>query len=135
MISEIMQDLGYRVRTCVGKTGVVAETMGGTHEIRFQDGYPPTSNNLDMVELIKGVASKIIGPQNIAKPPPEMGSEDFGYFVQDIPGAMFILGCRIEGDPRRHHDPRFDIDESCMPIGAAILAESVITYMNQFTKD
>jgi metal-dependent amidase/aminoacylase/carboxypeptidase family protein len=68
MISEIMQDLGYRVRTCVGKTGMVAETMGGTHEIRFQDGYPPTSNNLDMVELIKGVASKIIGPQNIAKP-------------------------------------------------------------------
>jgi metal-dependent amidase/aminoacylase/carboxypeptidase family protein len=64
-----------------------------------------------------------------------MGSEDFGYFVQDIPGAMFILGCRIEGDHRRHHDPRFDIDESCMPIGAAILAESVITYMNQFTKD
>jgi hypothetical protein len=39
---------------------------------------------------------------------------------------MFKLGCRIEGDERNHHHPRFDVDEGCLPIGAAILAEAVL---------
>lgn len=113
----------------------MSETLGGSHELYFQRGYPPTYNHPEMVSLIRGVASELIGVDRITDPRPEMGSEDFGFFAQDIPGAMFILGCRIEGDPRRHHDPRFDIDESCMPIGAAILSESAIAYMNQFNKD
>jgi hypothetical protein len=37
-----------------------------------------------------------------------------------------MLGCEIEGDTRRHHDPKFDIDEECFPIGAAILGESAL---------
>jgi amidohydrolase len=111
----------------------ISETMGGAHELRFLKGYPPTNNHPDMVSLIRGVASELIGKDQIAEPHPEMGSEDFGYFAQDVPGAMFILGCRIEGDPRRHHDPRFDIDEACMPVGAAIMAQSTLSYMEKFS--
>jgi len=55
-----------------------------------------------------------------------MGAEDFGFFIQDIPGAMFYLGCEIEGDPRRHHDKKFDINEDCMPVGAAIFASTAL---------
>jgi metal-dependent amidase/aminoacylase/carboxypeptidase family protein len=60
-----------------------------------------------------------------------MGSEDFGYFMQDIPGAMFYLGCAFEDDVRRHHDPKFDIDEKSLPIGAAILAEAALRLLRQ----
>jgi metal-dependent amidase/aminoacylase/carboxypeptidase family protein len=59
-----------------------------------------------------------------------MGAEDFGYFIQDIPGAMFFLGCEIEDDTRRHHDARFDINEDCMPIGAAILASAALKFLS-----
>jgi metal-dependent amidase/aminoacylase/carboxypeptidase family protein len=44
---------------------------------------------------------------------------------------MFNLGARIEGDERHHHNPRFDIDEGCLPIGAAILAESALIALRQ----
>jgi metal-dependent amidase/aminoacylase/carboxypeptidase family protein len=60
-----------------------------------------------------------------------MGAEDFGYFSSLAPGAMFGLGCRIEGDERRHHDPRFDVDERCLPIGAAILAEAALRLLRK----
>jgi len=50
-------------------------------------------------------------------------------FTDLAPGAMFRLGCRIEGDERKGHNPTFDLDEGCLPIGAAILAESALRYL------
>jgi len=47
---------------------------------------------------------------------------------------MFMLGCKIEGDTRRHHDPRFDVDENCMPIGVAIFAETALRILDQSDK-
>jgi metal-dependent amidase/aminoacylase/carboxypeptidase family protein len=67
----------------------------------------------------------------LVEPEPEMGAEDFGFFIKDIPGAMFYLGCEIEGDTRRHHDARFDINEDCLPLGAAIMAQSALNLMKQ----
>jgi metal-dependent amidase/aminoacylase/carboxypeptidase family protein len=78
------------------------------------------------VDLLCQVAIDLLGPEHIRPAEKEMGAEDFGYFSALAPGAMFDLGCRIEGDERRHHDPRFDIDERCLPIGAAILAEAAL---------
>jgi metal-dependent amidase/aminoacylase/carboxypeptidase family protein len=46
---------------------------------------------------------------------------------------MFMLGCRIEQDVRRHHAPRFDIDEDCMPLGAAVMTETALRLLNQPT--
>ncbi|MCJ7701507.1 MAG: M20 family metallopeptidase [Anaerolineales bacterium] len=117
----------------IDRVMAISKIMGGDYKLSFLSGYPPMSNHPEMVALIKSVAGELIGESKIAKPKPEMGSEDFGYFAQDIPGAMYILGCLIEGDPRRHHDPRFDIDEDCMPIGAAIMAQSTLTYMDQYS--
>jgi metal-dependent amidase/aminoacylase/carboxypeptidase family protein len=60
-----------------------------------------------------------------------MGAEDFGYFSALAPGAMLGLGCKIEGDERVAHSPRFDIDERCLPVGAAILAEAALRLLRE----
>ena len=104
----------------------IAKTMGGDYELNIVEGYPPMHNHPDIVELIVEVAGDLIGTEKVKQAKPDMGSEDFGYFMEDIPGAMFFLGCRIDDDERRHHDPRFDINEDCLPIGAAILAETAL---------
>jgi len=59
----------------------------------------------------------------------DLGAEDFGCFSEIVPGAMFLLGTRIEGDERVGHNPRFDIDERGLPIGTAILAESTLRFL------
>lgn len=51
--------------------------------------------------------------------------------IQKPPGAMFRLGCEIGGDTRRHHDPKFDVDEDCFPIGAVILSESALRLLGK----
>ena len=72
---------------------------------------------------------ELYGEDKILEHKPEMGAEDFAFFTEMVPGAMFNLGCRIEGDVRRHHDPRFDINEDCLPVVVAILTEATLALL------
>jgi metal-dependent amidase/aminoacylase/carboxypeptidase family protein len=83
-------------------------------------------NDAAVVELIRQVAADLLGSEHVLEQELTMGAEDFGTFSDLSPGAMFRLGCLIEGDERKGHNPRFDIDERCLPIGAAILAEATL---------
>ena len=111
----------------------IAYTLGGDYDLEIVKGYPPMDNNPEIVALLDSAACEIIGSDLVAEPDPEMGSEDFAFMLQVVPGAMFFLGCRIEGDTRRHHDPYFDIDEDCLPYGAALFVTTALKYMEQFT--
>jgi amidohydrolase len=131
-IRYLTQDVRDEIHKEINRALEISCTMGGDFEIEFLGGYPPATNHPEIVALIESITTKMVGRGKLADPRPEMGSEDFGFFTQDIPGAMFILGCKIESDPRRHHDGRFDIDESCMPIGAAIMAQTTLEYMQTY---
>jgi amidohydrolase len=50
---------------------------------------------------------------------------------QLAPGTMMMLGAAVGDMERPHHTPVFDIDETAMPIGAAILAETVVRYFQR----
>ena len=107
----------------------LAKTLGGDYELRIQIGYPPMVNHPDVGERIRLVACDLVGEENTRELKPAMGAEDFGFFMQEAPGAMFMLGCKIEGDVRRHHDPCFDINEDCFPIGVAMLSETALWFL------
>jgi amidohydrolase len=104
----------------------ITKTLGGNYELKIVEGYPPMNNHPEVIALFRTVIGELIGTDKFVEPVPDMGAEDFGFFIQDIPGAMFYLGCEIEGDPRRHHDKKFDINEDCMPAGAAIFASTAL---------
>jgi len=120
--SETQQLLHSEIERALG----VARAMGGDFDHRIVIGYPPMANDPDVVELIGQVAGGLLGADRVGHLELEMGSEDFGFFSALAPGAMFILGAKVQDDERQHHSPRFDIDEGCLPIGAAILAEAVL---------
>ncbi len=109
----------------------ITKALGGDYELILQKGYPPMHNDGEIVELLAGVSSELLGRQQVSVPDVEMGAEDFGYFLQKTKGAMFMLGCEISGDTRRHHDAKFDIDENCFPIGAAIFANTALKLLTK----
>lgn len=119
-----------QIHTEIQRAMEIAKTLGGDYELKIVDGYPPMNNHPQVVSQLKTVIGELIGLDKIVEPEPEMGAEDFGFFIRDIPGAMFFLGCEIENDPRRHHDSKFDINEDCMPFGAAILASAALQFLN-----
>ena len=53
-------------------------------------------------------------------PSPNLGSEDFSYFQEEVPGVMFALGCGSqEGVGSGLHAADFAPDEGCIPVGMA----------------
>jgi amidohydrolase len=104
----------------------VARALGGDYEHRIEIGCPPMLNDAGVVDLIRAVGAELLGAGHLKPPEQHLGAEDFGSFSELVPGAMFSLGCEIEGDRRKAHSPTFDIDERCLPIGTAILAESAL---------
>jgi amidohydrolase len=107
----------------------VARTLGGDYQLKIEPGTPPMFNDPGVVELIRQAAADLLGPQHVLPPENGLGAEDFGCFSEIAPGAMFSLGCRIEGDERHLHSPQFDLNEECLPIGAALLAETALRYL------
>ena len=109
----------------------VAKSLGGNYKLKFEIGTPPMTNDAKVVELIKRVAKDLLGKENIVAPQKGLGAEDFGCFSELAPGAMFSLGSKLEGDEREHHNSRFDVNDDCLPIGAAILTETTLRYLRQ----
>jgi amidohydrolase len=104
----------------------VARALGGDYTLQFEPGGLPMINDSGVVDLIRDVGADLLGAEHVQTPKVEMGAEDFGAFSELAPGAMFMLGCQIEGDERKAHNPRFDIDERCLPLGVVILAEATL---------
>jgi amidohydrolase len=109
----------------------IARLMGGDYDLNIQTGTPPMLNDPGVVQVMTQAADDLLGVENVLPPINGLGAEDFGCFSEIAPGAMFSLGCKIEGDERHLHNPRFDIDEGCLPVGAAILAETALRLAKQ----
>jgi amidohydrolase len=107
----------------------VARSLGGDYLLDFEIGTPPMTNDEKVVNLLSATARDLLGTDSLLPRQDGLGAEDFGCFSELAPGAMFILGSLIEGNEREHHNPRFDVNERCLPIGAAILAEATLRYL------
>jgi amidohydrolase len=107
----------------------LARSLGGDYELRFEIGTPPMINHPQATDLIREAAVAMIGSDHLLPAEKGLGAEDFGCFLDAVPGAMFALGARIEGDARHAHSPTFDINENALPIGMAILAEAALRFL------
>jgi hippurate hydrolase len=98
-----------------------------TADVQIEPGYPVTVNDADFTEIVRTVATELLGPAAVqTMPAPLMGSEDFSYILQRVRGAFAFLGARPAGlDPGAappNHSNRVVFDEGAMPVGAALYA-------------
>ena len=87
-----------------------------------------------MTELVKEVATNIIGSDNIIKQlNPSMGVESFAYFANERPGVFYYLGTGNEskGINKPAHSSKFNIDEDAIPIGIAMQCGIVFEYLTR----
>jgi len=127
MEPDVREQIHAEIERALG----VARALGGNYTLQIELGGLPMVNDAAVTDLIREVGSDLLGGEHVRSHKPGMGAEDFGVFSKLAPGAMFRLGCRIEGDEREAHSPRFDLDERCLPIGAAILAEAALRLLRK----
>jgi len=112
----------------------VAAGLGGSAEVNIEPSYDPLINDNSMVEIVRANATDLSGEGNVevfAKP--NMGVEDFGYYVSHVPGAFFSIGVRNEerGIVNPVHHVLFDADEEAMVYGAAVQVLNALAVMNR----
>jgi amidohydrolase len=120
-----------RIHAEIERALEVARRLGGDYVLQIEHGASPMINDAGIVDLIREIVTELLGSEHVQLPEQEMGAEDFGAFLDLAPGAMFMLGCRIEGDIRDGHNPRFDVDERCLPIGVATLANVALRLLSR----
>lgn len=77
--------------------------------LEFSIGYPAVMNDEELVKQVIRIDPKIVLLEE-----PEMISEDFAYYQQEVPGVFFFLGTGT-GIPL--HNAHFDFDESVLEKG------------------
>lgn len=110
----------------------ISEAMRGTYEFNYKFGYPPVVNDKEFTERFVNSAKKIISEEDIiVMQKPSMGGEDFAYYLEKVPGTFFFLNNpkAVDGKTYPHHNPKFNIDESYLVRGAALLIQGALDYL------
>ncbi|CAN1836959.1 IAA-amino acid hydrolase ILR1-like 4 [Linum perenne] len=96
--------------------------------------FPPTVNHKDLHNYFTTVASELLGgASKVTEMQPLMGSEDFSFYQETIPGYFFFLGM-YDGKKKLEsgHSPYFEVNEDALPYGAALHASLAAQYLVEF---
>ena len=104
------------------------EAYGAKSVINFHKGYPATINHKKQSEFAYNVAKKVNGKNSSNLQSPMMGSEDFSYFLKEVPGAFAWIG---NGKSASLHNPKYDFNDNILSTGASFLATLAEDYLNK----
>jgi hippurate hydrolase len=101
----------------------VAAGFGASASLDYRLIFAPTINDAEQTEAYAAAASELVGDTKVARDkPPGMGSEDFSFMMERVPGAYIYLG---NGDGAMPHNPRYQFNDEAIPYGAALYARVV----------
>jgi len=86
----------------------------------LEEGYPPTINHEACVDYVARIGAEVLGAENVLRlPQPSMGGEDFAYYLQEVPGALFRLG--VGPDVAPLHNAHFNFNDAALRPGLAMM--------------
>jgi amidohydrolase len=106
----------------------IASAHGVRATAEFRDVYPVTVNDGAELAFAEQTVADVLGAgKYIAAPNPLTGSEDFSFVLEQVPGAMLMLGaCPADADPFAapyNHSAEAVFDDAVIPDGTALYAE------------
>ena len=100
----------------------IATAHGAEAAVELIRGYPVTSNDASFAGFVLDTAREVLGAERVTPMShPVMGSEDFSYVLQRVPGAMANLGTRPDsGEVYPNHSNRMLVNETALASGIAV---------------
>nr|WP_298100151.1 amidohydrolase [uncultured Shinella sp.] len=113
----------------------LAAAHGANVDIKLHRGEPPVVNAPEMVDIIQQAGADVVGRDNVINAPGWTAADDFAFYSEKRPSVYFRLGIRNEAIDAVYplHHPKFRVDESALPIGAAVLARAATTFLAEPT--
>ena len=97
--------------------------FGAHAEVRYMRGVPPVVNDQSAAALFAAAVRGALGTSAAVPTLQSLGGEDFGWYLEHVPGAMARLGVKPPGQERPHdlHQGTFDVDEAALPVAVKVL--------------
>ena len=118
--SEVLGLIGERMRSIADG---VASAFGARATLDIRTIFAPLVNDADATGMIADAAASLVGDAAVERERSLiMGSEDFSFMLQAVPGAYINIG---NGPSRAVHNDGYDFDDAAIPYGAGLYAAVV----------
>jgi amidohydrolase len=126
---QVRAELPARIEALVQHT---AAAFGAAAEVAFVPGSGVVVNHPGFTDFVRAVIEEARGRGTVVElAHPVMAAEDFGCYLEQVPGAFAFLGARpAHQEPYPCHHPRFDFNEDALPIGVEILSTVALQYLS-----
>jgi amidohydrolase len=118
--TEVMSLIEERLRRVAEG---VAAGLGASATVDFRLIFAPLHNDPELTRFYADTASELVGEPDVERDKaPAMGSEDFSFMMEKVPGAYIVTG---NGEGAQPHNPRYNYNDAATPFGAALFARVV----------
>jgi len=108
----------------------ITQAGGGTYELEYERGAPPTINDPDLAQQAASTLFQVLGEDHVHELDPIMAAEDFAYFAKIVPGFYFSLGTTKPGTTSGwNHTPDFMADDTSVPVGMRVMSSLLLDYL------
>jgi len=105
----------------------IVRPYGVSAHVDYQRGVPPVVNEPVSNRILAGAVLDVLGEGGQVVAPQSLGGEDFGWYLDQVPGAMMRLGTRTPGGPTYDlHQGNLRVDERAIGIGARLMAGAAL---------
>ena len=95
--------------------------------VDYRRGVPPVFNDPESTRILGRAIDHTLGPEGRVATTQSLGGEDFGWFLDRVPGAMARLGTRTPGGPTYDlHQGNLRVDDRATAIASRVLAEAAL---------
>ena len=110
----------------------ISQAMDCKAEIKLLELTPPVVNAKDAADVVQAAARRLFPDMTNDEDYRVMGSEDMAFMLQKVKGCYFLVGSqnRSTGKVFSHHHPQFDFDEDAMLVGAQIMTDTILDFLN-----
>lgn len=126
--NEIRQMIERQIRLIADGFALI---YGVQVSVDYMRGLDPVISDSTLVNMIKEAGSRLLGKEKVIElEVPSMGSEDFAFYIKEIPGAFFRLGTNNDAVETHLslHSSRICFDEEAIKIGAITMCGLVYLY-------
>ncbi len=131
---EARANIEKQLRDIVENTG---KALGCKAQLEYSYFASPIINDHeDINNIVRNAAVSLYGEESLVHMPKLMGSEDFAYLAETVPGFYGFLGCRNEekGLIYSNHNDKFTVDESVLHRGSALYAQFACDFLEEKSK-
>lgn len=102
--------------------------LGVGYELHHRRGVPPVVNDGESTAIMRAGIESALGADAVAGTKQSSGGEDFGWYLEHVPGSFARLGVWPgDGVMRDLHQPTFQLDERALLTGIRVMVHTALT--------